>query len=360
MGESMNYFLQLLRYALYGDCPLEQPLDEQTWEEIFAIAKKHAVIGLVFDAAMSHPAALQPPRRVKVRMALLAEKIVSKNKVMTERAASLFATLKDMGLRSCLLKGQSLAMLYPKPELRQCGDIDMWVEGEYRNTLKKMQSKWNTGEVWYHHVDVDIFGKAPQVEVHFYPSWMNSPKYNRRFHKYLAEMGPAQFSNYNETLGCCVPTTEFNLVFNMIHIYRHLLSEGIGLRQLVDYCMILLHSNQEQRHHAMEQLEYLGIADFVPSVMYVMQECFCLEDGQLLCPPEDKGGSFLLDEVLTAGNFGRTDSRNKWRHNQNVFQKAIHRYQHLSRFVMFAPSEVLWSPYFKVRQFLWKKINRFK
>lgn len=365
MSEPVKYFLQLLRSALHADCPplqsLDgQPLDEQTWEEIFALAKKHAVIGVVFDAAMSLPVALQPPRRIKVRMALMAEKIVAKNRAMAQRTAPLFAALKDMGLHACLLKGQSLAMLYPKPELRQCGDIDVWVEGDCKDTLAKIQSKWATGEVWYHHVDVKAFPDKLTVEVHFYPSWMNSPVFNRRLHEYFSACAPAQFSNYNEALGCCVPTTGFNLVFNMIHIYRHLLLEGIGLRQLLDYAFVLRSSDRNQRDDAMRTLHKLGIGDFVPSVMHIMKECFHLDDELLLCAPESRGGAFLLEEVLTAGNFGKTDSRNKWRHGQNRLQKAVHRFQHLSRFVMYAPSEVLWAPCFKVWQFFWKKINRFK
>lgn len=189
---------------------------------------------------------------------------------------------------------------------------------------------------------------------------MNSPIYNRRLHRYFASCAETQFSNYNEALGCCVPTTGFNLVFNMIHIYRHLLLEGIGLRQLLDYAFVLRNSDPDQRADAMRTLRYLGIGDFVPSVMYVMKECFHLGDEWLLCSPESRGGSFLLDEILTAGNFGSKDSRNKWRHNQNRLQKAIHRYEHLSRFVMYAPSEVLWSPYFKIRQFIWKKIRHYR
>lgn len=356
----MEAFFKLLNAAIRGENAPEMSLTEEEWENVFKLAKKHTVIGLVFCAAMTLPPEMQPPRRVKVRMALLSEKIQARNSEMNAALPQLYADLKDMGLRSCLLKGQGIALLYPNPDMRQCGDIDMWVEGDWRTILKSLASRWKVGEVWYHHADVRVFGKSPQVEMHFYPSWMNSPIYNRRFHRYLAEKGPEQFGNFNEKLGCCVPTVEFNLVFSMLHIYRHLLSEGVGLRQLTDYFMILCHSNQQQRRHAMEQLRHLGLGDFVPSVMYVLHKCFALDDEFLLCPMESRGGSFLLEEVLAAGNFGFLDSRNKWRHNQNVFVKAIHRYQHLSRFVMYAPSEVLWSPYFKLRQFFWKRIHRFK
>ena len=36
-----------------------------------------------------------------------------------------------------------------------------------------------------------------------------------------------------------IPTVEFNIIFQLTHIYSHLMNEGIGLRQLVDYYYVL-------------------------------------------------------------------------------------------------------------------------
>ena len=36
-----------------------------------------------------------------------------------------------------------------------------------------------------------------------------------------------------------IPTVEFNLIFQLTHIFSHLMNEGIGLRQLVDYYYVL-------------------------------------------------------------------------------------------------------------------------
>ena len=36
-----------------------------------------------------------------------------------------------------------------------------------------------------------------------------------------------------------IPTVEFNLIFQLTHIYAHLMNEGIGLRQLLDYYYVL-------------------------------------------------------------------------------------------------------------------------
>ena len=36
-----------------------------------------------------------------------------------------------------------------------------------------------------------------------------------------------------------IPTVEFNLIFQLTHIFSHLMNEGIGLRQLVDYYFVI-------------------------------------------------------------------------------------------------------------------------
>lgn len=324
------------------------------------LAKKHTVMGLVCQAAMSLPEEQLPPRRVKIRMALIAEKIAANNAAMNEQVRRIAAEFDSMGMRSCLLKGQGLSLLYPHPEYRQSGDIDLWVEGRRKDIINAVRRRWRTGEIWYHHADVFAFGRKASLEVHFWPTWMNSPVYNARIQKWFRAQAPLQFGNYNESLGCCTPVPEFNLVFNMVHIFRHVLLEGVGLRQLTDYYFVLMNSEAQERKNAYGLLCRFGAGHFVPSVMYILHLLFGIPDEYMLCAPDPVKGEFLLSEIMQAGNFGHADKRNKWRHDQSRLEKAIHRYEHLSRFVMFATSEVLWSPYFKINQFVWKKLNRYK
>ncbi len=353
-------FIELLNIAVKGKGRLEAPVSERQWEEVMKTAKKHAVMGLVYQAAMSLPEEQLPPRRVKIRMALILEKIAANNAAVNEQMRGIVAEFGAMGMRSCLLKGQGLSLLYPHPEYRQSGDIDLWVEGSRKDIINTVRRRWRTGEIWYHHVDVYVPGNRTPLEVHFYPTWMNSPLYNARIRKYFRGQAPVQFGNFNERLGCCTPLPGFGLVFNMVHIFRHVLMEGVGLRQLVDYYLVLMNSDEQERKEAYRQLCRLGVGHFVPSVMHVLKLLFDIPDEYMLCRPDPVKGRFLLSEIMQAGNFGRTDSRNKWRHDQNRLEKALHRYEHLSRFVMFATSEVLWSPYFKISQFVWKKLNGYR
>lgn len=76
-----------------------------------------------------------------------------------------------------------------------------------------------------------------------------------------------------------------------MHIFHHVLYEGIGLRQLLDYYFILRRLDGAQRRQVIEDLKYLGLARFAEAVMYVEQQVFGLEPEYCLCQPNEKQAS---------------------------------------------------------------------
>ena len=82
-----------------------------------------------------------------------------------------------------------------------------------------------------------------------------------------------------------------------MHIFHHVLHEGIGLRQLLDYYYILK-ACKGNKEEIMKILVSLGLDRFAAAVMYVEKVFFDLEDEYLLCSPNVSLGSFLLDEII--------------------------------------------------------------
>ncbi|WP_228114903.1 nucleotidyltransferase family protein [Segatella copri] len=81
-----------------------------------------------------------------------------------------------------------------------------------------------------------------EVEVHYRPSFLLCFWHNRKLQKYYERVKEEQFSHrvmLGEQGEIAIPTVEFNLIFQLTHIYSHLMNEGIGLRQLVDYYYVL-------------------------------------------------------------------------------------------------------------------------
>lgn len=369
----MDFFRQLLLVSVGRLDRLERPLSADEWEEIFKMSKKQALIGVFEKAVMSLPEDQIPPQKIKVRYAIIEDKVREKNLVLCKHVTEVSNRMKSFGFDSCILKGQGVARLYPDPGSRQSGDIDVWVrlEDSHHGLLRRPSRKvpplvrnlrrhWKVGEIVYHHADVYMFEDGTSLEVHFMPTWMFNPLFNRRLQHYFDSQADRQFSNIDPVLGVAVPTVDFNCVYMLLHIFRHFLFEGVGLRQLMDYYYLLLASNAQQRKDAYEFLCSLSLGRFCAGLMYCLKEYFSLDDEYLLCPVDEKLGAFLMSEVDQAGNFGVYDSRNVSISRKTPLKKRfIYRFKHLSRFYRLSIREVAWGPVFKIWQYLWRSCHRY-
>jgi hypothetical protein len=239
--------------------------------------------------------------------------MIENNLAVSKRCVELTQIFKEGGFRSCVLKGQGNALYYSKPELRSSGDIDLWVEGDRDKTVDFVRSKGvDIHDVHLDHANAEFFDNVA-VEIHFQPSWMYNPFTERKLEKFFKEHRPIQFQLFDRAEGYAHPSNYFNLVFNLVHINRHIFDEGIGLRQIVDYYYILNVSNVLDRRRAMAQLKELKLEKFTASLMYVMQEVLGLNDELMLCSPIEKIGRRLLDDIMQGGNFGQYGKNNDQR-----------------------------------------------
>lgn len=234
--------------------------------------------------------------------------------------------------------------------LRQSGDIDMWIKGGYDVVCDYVQRTHPSSDVSYHRFHYDVFSDT-EVELHHRPSIMNNPFHNRKLQRWAENFTPNQFVKV-ENAGYYVPTSAFNKVFLLCHIYRHFVSEGIGLRQLMDYYFVLLNSNTDENAKVMHTLCQIGMQRFTAAVMWMMQHLFGLEDNKMLCPPNPKEGNYVLHEILQAGNFGMFDRRYAYSGRYAIQWQNIHHSMHL---VAHYSSEVLWMPIWLIWHFFWKK-----
>ena len=300
--------------------------------------------------------------------------IQQQNELLNKRAREVSALFAKGGFQSCVLKGQSIAGLYNLSLdlnedsnislFRQSGDIDLWVEGERERVLDFIKGKeWKMGETVIHHTDVEIFSDV-SVEVHHFPSYSFSPVRWRKYQEWFRTQAKKQFQLMDESLGFCSPSLGFNLVYCVLHIFRHVFHEGIGLRQLMDYYMVLMatgrYGTQEFQIQAMRTLEWFGLARFTAAVMYVEQEVFGLSQENMLCKPDKEAGRYLLDEILRAGNFGQYDPRIREAHSGGSMKLYMKNVKRVFGMVRYYPSEVLWAPFWKVGHFVWRKVKGFE
>ena len=259
---------------------------------------------------------------------------------------------RKKGFRTCILKGQGNALLFPNGLYRTPGDIDIWVEGGGKRLISFVRSISPHEKACYHHIEFPSY-KGVEVEVHYRPSFLLCFWHNRKLQKYYERVKEEQFSHrmmLGEQGEIAIPTVEFNLIFQLTHIYAHLMNEGIGLRQLLDYYFVLISDDLLLiRDRVQRELKKLGLWKFAGAIMYIMQEVFGMPASRLIVPPNEKYGKFVLNEVLEAGNFGRHDERNRF--GRSKLGHNLQRVYRDMRLVRYFPAEALSEPFFRVWHF---------
>ena len=353
-------FFELIQIAIGKRKQLSHTPTEEEWQELYSLAKKQALVGITFMGVERLPNEQRPPKKILLQWYTATERIKAMNADMNQKALMVANRFLKDGFRSVILKGQGIAQLYPQGEYRTSGDIDVWVEGGHKRVLDYVRRYTSDSKPVYHHVDFPVV-RGLDIEVHFTPSWMNSPFTNRRLQRFCRKRAKVLFtetdSPYTELP---VPNIAFNRIFILIHIYRHLFGEGIGLRQLMDYYYVLLQGfTEEEREETMSTLRTLKMERFTSAVMWVLQTVFLLEDKFLLTEPKEREGRFLLNEIMLAGNFGHYDERIRRIKNESSLQVFTRRVSRNFRFIRSYPSEVIWSPFFKIWHWFWRKrMNR--
>ena len=345
-------FIELIQISLGKRDSFSVPKKDLDWSGLFETAKKQAIAGVLFTGVENKGKEYGIPRDILFQWFGVVNRLNGANEVLNERAKDVAKLLEKSDFRCCVLKGQGTALMYPHPEHRQCGDIDIWVDGKRDEILKFIRGIAPIGHIDVKHTDWHVFTDA-EVEVHFIPTWFYNPFTNKKLKQWIGLQKKEQFQNMS-VLGFNTPTIPFNLVYSLIHIYRHLFDNGIGLRQLLDYYYILLHSSDSERTEAMNVLRSFKMERFAAAVMFVQQKVFNIDQQYLLCQPSSIDGAFLFDEIMQAGNFGQYDNRLA-KVNKGRFTRGLFNLKRNIKFIRSYHQEVLWEPFWKIWHYCWRK-----
>ena len=235
-------FFDFLRFSIGSESEIPDSLIEADWKELYRIAQKQCLVGILFDGIQRLPSSNVGISRDLLLQWMAQSKMLEKTNVrLNDAAFQVSEWFRKKGFRTCILKGQGNALMYPNPYSRTPGDIDIWVEGGDNRVISFVRSISPHEKACYHHIEFPSY-KGVEVEVHYRPSFLQCFWHNRKLQKYYERVKEEQFSHrvmLGEQGEIAIPTVEFNLIFQLTHIYSHLMNEGIGLRQLVDYYYVL-------------------------------------------------------------------------------------------------------------------------
>ena len=360
VSKQHQIFFDFLRFCIGSAKEIPDSLKEADWKEIYAIAKKQCLVGVLFDGIKKLPAEHVGMKKVLLLQWMAESQMLEKANVrLNDAAIQVSEWFRKKGFRTCILKGQGNALLYPNPYSRTPGDIDIWVDGDDKRVISFVRSISPHEKACYHHIEFPSY-KGVEVEVHYRPSFLLCFWHNRKLQKYYERVKEEQFSHQvmlGEQGEIAIPTAEFNLIFQLTHIFAHLMNEGIGLRQLLDYYYVLISDDLLLiRDRVLKELKELGLWKFAGGIMYIMQEVFGMPASRLIVPPNEQYGKFVLNEVLEAGNFGKHDERNRF--GRSKLGHNLQRVYRDIRLMKYFPAEAMSEPFFRVWHFFWRMKNK--
>ena len=248
MAQSSAIFL-FLRYCLEDKVDLSMVVSNMDWRQLYSFATKQTIIGICFDGirrlSEEYPEELKKnpiERDLLMTWMGVSQQIRRQNMKVNGVAAKLYSMLREDGLRCCILKGQGNALMYPNAYSRNPGDIDVWVNASREQITEYAKKHFKLGDdIRYQHIETSVDGVP--VELHFFPCTMNNPIYNARLQKWFKRNADLQCSNVvslPDGIGeIAIPTTAFNVVYQLTHLYHHFFDEGIGMRQIIDYFLVV-------------------------------------------------------------------------------------------------------------------------
>ena len=154
MEKRHQIFFDFLRFCIGSGDEIPDSLKEADWKEIYAIAKKQCLVGVLFDGIKKLPAEHVGMEKELLLQWMAESQMLEKANVrLNDAAIQVSEWFRKKGFRTCILKGQGNALMYPNHYSRTPGDIDIWVEGGDKRVISFVRSISPHEKACYHHIE---------------------------------------------------------------------------------------------------------------------------------------------------------------------------------------------------------------
>lgn len=317
MDRIVPAFFSLLRAGLWERDvePLSPfPLPDGLWDKIFLMARQQTVTGLIYRGITHLPEDMFPSPLRMARLVAGIDRIEKESRIMDNAASAIFQELSKNNISAVLQKGQGAAILYKHPELRECGDIDLYFRTE-DDRIKAEKMMLDNGFIPKRMPDGSSYVKWKGIPVEFHTKLVdiNSPKAYRYIKKAMTDSAfeDVRLSNGKEVT---VPCPELSLLMFSSHIMKHFLGQSIGLRQICDMAMAShIYRNRYDRAKVLEMMKKTGLERWNRLLFSFMSAYLGLpEESNIYDTNHGTDTGKLLGIVLSGGNFGFSGVRKQY------------------------------------------------
>ena len=362
MTNEAALLLELVQVGLSVKNGLSHVPSSEEWKRLFRLSHIQAVTGLAFDGVQRlGEQGCKPPFELLMEWIGLTEKINNHYEVHRKVLKNTLSCLVSHNIDVAFMKGLVVGSRYPKPEHRQCGDIDFIVaETDFTRTLNLLESigKVDRGLIHEHHGMAFVDGV--QLEPHYKVHNFQNPSVDKAMKEMFNEVFPDKLIT-ERIDDADIPTfpPAFECAFLVSHMVNHVYAEGLGLRQLIDFMMFL--NKQYSEINSMECLlylkrlkmerafrifvrsceKYLGLSKEIVNINYSSKEIIFADK--------------MMEDIMEVGNFGR----GKDYLGQSNLLRPVRSYLWVTsrciKLGYLCPAEAKWWPISKIRRYWWKR-----
>lgn len=338
IDSDVHVFLSLVKAGLWEQDIQLVSLDGVEYAKLMRLSEEQSVLGLV-AAGLEHIKDAKFPQEEVLQYVARALSIEKRNKAMDDYIGFLINKLRNADIYTILLKGQGIAQCYERPFLRGSGDIDLFLsEINYqkaKSLLLPLALKIEEENSYNRHLA--IYMDKWEVELHGSLRcglWNSIDRTLDDVQRSVFFEGKVRSWLNGKTQVFLLKADE-DIIYVFSHILQHFFKEGIGLRQICDWCRLLYTYRDSLNHGLLESrikraglmsewkafgvlaVEYLGMpADVMPFYSDSLRW--------------KKKAALILDFIIETGNFGHNRDYSYYKEASYLNRKTISLSRHTS------------------------------
>lgn len=344
LDNNIQAFLVLVRAGLWETEVQLSQFNDIDFSQVLRLAEEQSVVGLV-AAGLENVVNVKVPKEDVLKFVGQTLQLEQRNQAMNVFVAKLIDQLRSQDIYALLVKGQGVAQCYERPLWRSSGDVDLLLSD---NNYKKAKASLmpiasevaNEDEATKHQAlvingfDVELHGKMP-FEI------------SKRVDKGIDEVLNGVFCGGSIRSWDCngtqvfLPSPDNDVVLVFTHFLHHFFIEGVGLRQICDWCRVLWTYKDSLNYDLLESrirnmglmTEWKTFASLAINTLGMPKDSMPLYDNN---PKFNKKAERALNHILKCGNMGHNNDLSYRVKYKGLAYKMVSLWRRLFDFVGFS------------------------
>ena len=291
--------LELLAYEIF-DQAMDIDASTVDWSAVLAEAQRHKVTALLYPAIRSMNGV---PEAIFNKVCGTAIAVATASEAMLKEQRRILDLLEARQIPCAVLKGTSVAYLYPHPELRTIGDIDILVDEENLDEACKALQADGFAPSYTAEKHLCLQKGAVWVEMHRMVSVFPKSEKGRFTKQTMAEALHHIQTAEIDSVRFPMLSGAYQIIALLAHMEQHLATSGIGLRQVCDWAVTAHALRNCFDGETLALLERCGLLRFARIMTRLCEKYLGLPPCAWSAEAPDALVDAMLADILVGGNF---------------------------------------------------------